>query len=389
MKTSLENNSLIIALPERVDSNNANEIGDELDSILANSNAEEVVLDASILKYISSAGLRVVLKCKKRSNDFKIINVSSEVYEIFEMTGFTEIIQVEKAYRVMSIDGCEVIGKGAKGTVYRYNNDTVLKVYNDKNSIDDIKNERKLAKYAFVLGIPTAISFDLVKVGDKFGTVYELLDAHPFSAIMGNDPSRVEECANMYADILRLIHSTEVNKNKLPNAKNKYDNVWLKSVLPYLNEEETSKVKRMLEEIPESNTMLHCDFHTNNLMLQNGEPIVIDMDTLSYGHPLYDLCNICFTYKTQCEFDPESAESFLGMKKEDIFRVWKYFLPRYLKTTDEKLIEEVDKKITCFSFFRFINHLYKRSSDPIHDEKILTIVKKFRLLLNELDRFDW
>lgn len=389
MKTSLENNSLIIALPERVDSNNANEIGDELDSILANNNAEEVVLDASILKYISSAGLRIVLKCKKRSNDLKIINVSSEVYEIFEMTGFTEIIQVEKAYRVMSVDGCEIIGKGAKGTVYRYNNDTVLKVYNDKNSIDEIKNERKLAKYAFVLGIPTAISFDLVKVGDKFGTVYELLDAHSFSTIMGNDSSRVEECSNMYADVLRLIHSTEVSKDKLPNAKNKYDNIWLKSTLPYLNEEETSKVIRMLEEIPESNTMLHCDFHTNNLMLQNGEPIVIDMDTLSYGHPLYDLGNICFAYKTQCEFDPESAESFLGMKREDIFRVWKYFLPRYLKTSDEKLIEEVDKKITCFSFFRFINHLYKRSSDPMHDEKILPIVKEFRSLLNELDRFDW
>ncbi len=38
-----------------------------------------------------------------------------------------------------------------------------------------IKNEQRLAKRAFVKGVPTAISYDIVKVGDKYGSVFELL----------------------------------------------------------------------------------------------------------------------------------------------------------------------------------------------------------------------
>ena len=48
-----------------------------------------VVIDADDLEYISSAGLRVILRVRKLSPELKIINASSAIYEIFEMTGFT------------------------------------------------------------------------------------------------------------------------------------------------------------------------------------------------------------------------------------------------------------------------------------------------------------
>ena len=47
------------------------------------------------IEYISSAGLRIILRMKKENKSFKIINVSSEVYEIFEMTGFSEILNLK------------------------------------------------------------------------------------------------------------------------------------------------------------------------------------------------------------------------------------------------------------------------------------------------------
>lgn len=389
MKKAVIDNNLVITLPNRIDSSNANEVGCELEDILATKTSEKVVFDATPLTYISSAGLRVILKCKKKENCLKIINVSSEVYEIFEMTGFTEIIEIEKAYRVMNVDGCEVIGKGAKGIVYRYNSDTVLKVYNNANSIDAIKNERRLAKRAFVLGIPTAISFDLVKVGDKFGTVYELLDADSFSGIIAKDSSKIVECSKAFADMLYLIHHTEVNKDELPNAKEKYYRYWSSTIYPLLDEKTKNKLEQLLKEIPEPSMMLHCDYHTNNIMLQNDEPIVIDMDTLSYGHPLFDLGSICFTYKTQLIYEKEAVESFLNLPSSSISKIWEYFLPQYLRSSDEEFINNVEKKISCFSYLRFINHIAKRCSDNKDDEKLQTLVKEFIKELEDIDSFLW
>ena len=52
-----------------------------------------------------------------------------------------------------------------------------------------IENEKKLAKLAFVAGIPTAISFDIVKIGNTFGSVFELLKAKTFNDLIKEKPS--------------------------------------------------------------------------------------------------------------------------------------------------------------------------------------------------------
>jgi hypothetical protein len=76
------------------------------------------------------------------------------------MTGFTDMFDVSKAYRRVSIDGCAVVGRGAKGAVYRLGPETIVKVIydTDGDTLEDIKRERVLARTTFVAGIPTAIS---------------------------------------------------------------------------------------------------------------------------------------------------------------------------------------------------------------------------------------
>ncbi|MCR5649148.1 MAG: STAS domain-containing protein, partial [Oscillospiraceae bacterium] len=131
-----------IELTGRIDSNNAQQTEKEIIDRLAACGENEVVLDAAGLEYISSAGLRVILRLKNTYPDISIVNVSSEVYEILDMTGFTEILPVEKAYRVVSVEGCEEIGRGANGTIYRIDQDNVVKVYNNADALEDIRHER-------------------------------------------------------------------------------------------------------------------------------------------------------------------------------------------------------------------------------------------------------
>ena len=147
-------NTIKIPLSGRIDSNNAAKTEQNLLTAIANRQGCPIVLDASALSYISSAGLRVLLRIKKNHPDLTLTDVSSDVYEILEMTGFTEILNIEKAYRTVSIEGCEVIGEGANGKVYRLDRDTVVKTYKNTNALPEIQHEREVARTALVLGSP-------------------------------------------------------------------------------------------------------------------------------------------------------------------------------------------------------------------------------------------
>lgn len=74
----------------------------------------------------------MLLKLAKAVGDVTINNVNSGVYEIFDVTGFTSILNVKKALREVSVDGCELIGEGANGKVYRLTKDEMIKVFRPK-----------------------------------------------------------------------------------------------------------------------------------------------------------------------------------------------------------------------------------------------------------------
>lgn len=93
------------------------------------------------------------------------MNVSPEVYEIFHVTGFTKLMDVKKRLREINVEGCEEIGSGAYGRVYRLDSETIAKLYSPSINPAVVERERTISQKAFLMGIPTAISFDMVKCG--------------------------------------------------------------------------------------------------------------------------------------------------------------------------------------------------------------------------------
>ena len=89
----------VIRLSGRIDSNNASLIENEIMEQLASADVQDsatVELDAEDLEYISSAGLRVLLHARKNNPEIAIINVRDDVYEIFEVTGFSQMFNIER-----------------------------------------------------------------------------------------------------------------------------------------------------------------------------------------------------------------------------------------------------------------------------------------------------
>ena len=349
----------VVALKGRVDSNNAADVEQNIKSQLTGKEGLPIVIDADGLDYISSAGLRILLRMKKSNPDLKIINVNSDVYEILDMTGFTEMMTVEKAYKTVSIDGCEVIGVGANGTIYRIDEDTVVKAYNNADALEDIQHEREVARLALVLGIPTAISYDVVKVGDSYGSVFELLNARSFSKILAKEPEKMDWVVQEFIDLLKKIHSTVVPEGKLPDLKATVVG-WAEFVKDHIPADKGEKLVRLVNEVPYCDHMVHGDYHTKNVMLQGDEVLLIDMDTLAVGHPIFELASVYNSLQGYSEYNHDVIKSFQGFDFETGKAFWHKALAAYLGTDNENKIREVEDKARIIGYTRMIRRSIRR-----------------------------
>lgn len=351
-------NELRLPLSGRIDSGNAQQTEADIRAAAEGRAGARLVLDAAELDYISSAGLRVLLRLRKEHPELSLVNVKSEVYEILEMTGFTELMNVEKAYRRISLDGCEQIGRGANGSVYRIDNDNVVKVYNDPEALDDIRLEREKAKLALVLGLPTAISYDVVRVGDSFGSVFELLNARSFSSILAEEPAKFDWCVKEYSSLLKKIHSVVVPEGKLPGIKIRVLS-WAEQTSALLPEAEGKKLVKLIRAVPDDPHMIHGDYHTKNIMLQNDEVLLIDMDTLSVGDPIFEFGQIYNSFIGFHEVRREGIKRFQGFDFETGSRFFKASLAAYLGTNCETKLREVTNKARIAGYTRLLSRLVR------------------------------
>ena len=382
----MKTNEKTIRLYGRIDSGNAAEAEADILNQLGYDRDIALILDAKDLQYISSAGLRVILRLKKAYSDLSIINVSSDIYEILDMTGFTEMMNVVKAYRVVSIEGCEEIGRGANGTIYRIDHDNVVKVYNNADALDEIQHEREVAKLALILGIPTAISYDVVKVGDSYGSVFELLNARSFSKILAAEPDKLDWCVSEYVKMLKRIHQTEVPKGKLPHIKETVLK-WASFVKDYLPDDLGEKLCSMVEAVPDDDHMIHGDYHTKNLELQGDEVLLINMDTLATGNPIFELGSIYNAFVGFGEYDHSVIKRFQGFDFEIGQAFWKKFMKEYLGTDNEAVVNEVMDKARIIGYTRMIRRSIRRKGleDEAKRAEIELWKKELTDLLNKYD----
>lgn len=378
MKFAFKDRELTISLQGRIDSGNAHIVEKDLMDCVDAHAPGSLVADAEKLDYISSAGLRVILKLVKKVPDFRLINVSSDVYEILDMTGFTEMMTVEKAYRIFDVSNCEIIGEGANGMIYRVANDLILKVYKDADSLEDIKRERELSRTAFILGIPTAIPFDVVKVGDTYGSVFELLNAKSFAELLRDDSSKVGFVAQKTVDLAKTLRATKAPDNLPLQSDAARD--WLKEAQPMFDAEDFQKLQSLILSIPETGTMLHGDLHIKNIMMQDNEALLIDMDTLCTGHPIYELAFIYNAYEGFGICDKGVFKRFLGVDAEVVADLLHRILALYLDTDDENVIAAVKEKASVIGLLRVLRRTIRIGEQDTPSGKELIDTCKSRII---------
>lgn len=380
----IDKDILYIAIEGRIDASNAAEAEEKIFSVKNDNLGKHIVVDADKLEYISSAGLRVILRLRKEEPKLAIINVASDVYEVFDMTGFTDMVTVEKAYQRMSVEGCEFIAKGANGAVYRYDDETILKTYFEKDALPEIKQERENARKAFVLGINTAIPYGIVRVDDGYGTVTELLNAVSVTKLIRNNPDDMSEAAKYYIDMLKSIHAIKVEDGEVPDMKETALS-WAQFVSAHIPEEQGKKLRALIEAVPKQSTLMHGDYHTNNIMVQNGEPLLIDMDTLCMGHPVFELGSMFNAFVGYSELDHQNMMDFFGYSFETAGKFWNMALKMYLGTDDEAVCQSVAEKAMIIGYTRMLRRAIRRPNEADSPAKIARCKEMLEVLLNKVD----
>ena len=330
-----EEKTLVIVPEGRMDSTRSAGMGEEIRECVRQYPGYSLCLDLDRLEYISSSGIRVLLGLRKElPGGLTLRNASAEVYDVLDMTGMTHLMTVRRKPRPLSVDGCEIIGNGAFGTVYRLNGDTVVKVFRDgRNSLPGIEKELGNAKQAFMNGIPTAIPFDVVQVGDQYGMVFELIDAQKRDNYLG----------------------------------------YLEQIAPRLDPPAADRIRELLEKLPDTKHMIHGDMHLKNVMVSQGEMILIDMDHLSFGNAVFDFAGMFAPYIAFNEDDPEDSLRFLGIDDQTCRRIFWGTLEYYLQNMDEEARNAAMLKIQAAGWLRFLKILVIEQADIRTELKELQI----------------
>ena len=101
--------------------------------------------------------------------------------------------------------------------------------------------------------------------------------------------------------------------------------------------------------------------------MQDGEPLLIDMDRVSRGDPIIEISDLYYFYVVLGEDDPSVVEDFMGFSYATAKQFFSAFLRYYLETDDEDRIAEAEEKAALISCVRMINKIHKKGALSAED----------------------
>lgn len=340
MRKAVGKSILKLYLEGRIDSSNASSVEKEIMDTISVNDELDVTFDAGELKYISSAGLRILLKVrKKKGKSIEITNVSDEVLDIFNTTGFSDLFNISRPLRRLYLNRADAYTRSVNGGIYRQPDDNMVKVFNEGTSISEIKKERENAHEALVAGIPTLIPFDIVLVGDCYGIVFESAGSMSLANAITKEPGRLEEYALKFADFLHEIHEMQVG-DKFPNIKDRYRE-WLEKAGRGLSEDDRKNIDALIIAIPDSNSYVHGDINPANVVISDGEMMLMDMAGSAHGHPVFDLQGLYASLVEMERERPMYCSSTFGISGENCRKFWDAFFPAYMGGKSDTELEKM------------------------------------------------
>ena len=120
----------------------------------------------------------------------------------------------------------------------------------------------------------------------------------------------------------------------------------MKEIKPYLDEKDGDKCFELIDNVPDRMTFVHGDCHFKNIMVQGDDFLLIDMDTLSRGHPIFELAALRAPYVAFEEDDPGNNERFLGVSATFSMTLYNRIINLYFGNEDQAIKDKI--ALVCY-----------------------------------------
>ena len=283
--------------------------------------------------------------------------------------------------QTLSVEKEQRIGGGAASWVYALDNGNIVKVLKH-GSPEEAEREILLSKWAFLKGIPTAISYDVADVDGYQGLVYEFLGHENLRNAFRDRPECFDELMDDYLSLLHTVNGITDDEEYLPAAIEQY-RISLESLSDLLTAEEIAKTKALLESIPDSDTIIHGDCQIKNVRVVNGKLFLIDLDTLSRGNPIFELAALFCCYRCYPALSEESHDTFFDIPSKMLAKILDGVLDGYFPGLPKDIRDENASKIALLGWL--ITAGYVRHDSPNDSASLKLLLNRFRETLAVVD----
>ena len=277
-------------------------------------------------------------------------------------------------FRQMTLDNMKCISKGGTGECFQIDEDKILKLYYEGMPVERAVLEKECAREAFIIGVPTAISYEKVQVGNRYGVIYEKLSGKTLSQAIKDNPERIGEYADKYSAIAKSLHSVKGDIKRFDSSTTIIRKA-LKNI-DYLSDRALNNLNSYLDMLDGYDRYVHGDFHPNNIIVSGDELTLIDMGGFSVGCPMFDLATTYFCMFLSPDAVSGEVSPFTGLTRKQHADFWNAFSCSYFSASsfDEAVKKNDDaamiKDIALLKLMRFERLYRSYVKDDSYYEKI-------------------
>ena len=250
-------------------------------------------------------------------------------------------------YPQINLAGWHQVGEGGNGKTYvnSARPDEILKVNNERlSTFEAVKHEYDISKAVESLGLSIPKMHQIVRVGDAFGTISQLIkNKKSLSRICHDEPERTEEMARLLAQKGKELFATPCNTDFFPSRKEQV--LWAIDHATFVSRKNRALIRAFVETIPENSNCVHGDFQPGNIIRAGDKYYWIDLDRFAHGDPMFDighLFQICWIYAPM-----KQVQDLFHMTLEQFHRFWNAFAQAYTGSPDHAKFDALSGKFAC------------------------------------------
>ena len=253
----------------------------------------------------------------------------------------------QTSYPHIDLSAWTQVGEGGNGKTYENPSrpGVILKVNNARlSTLEAVKHEYDVSKAVESLGLPVPVMHEIVRVGDVYATISQLIrNKKSLSRICHDEPERIEEMARLLCQKGKELFATPCHTDFFPSRKKQALSAIDRA--GFVSKKNRRMIRAFAESVPENSHCVHGDFQPGNILLSGEQTYWIDLDRFAHGDPLFDighLFQICQVYSSM-----KQVQGIFHMTQAQLHRFWDAFAREYTGQEDHAAFDHLCGKFAC------------------------------------------